>query len=614
MLAFPFLATPAVAYCVIDPARRSGALLLEAERNPKGVLRVAAKRLATSHSREDAGWLWATSAVAHMLLDRPDIAAIDATRGLSAIRSSPGASARLQLEAIDAGASEDEPRARAGIRLLQRKRLALTRGSAADICLLDTIGSLQHSIDQPQAATRTITAAYRMTARPGFETQRAWLTMMMAAILMRAHDRDGALALNQEGVDLAKAHNLPINLANLLYQRGLYLIERKNQRGALAALTESANIAARLQGPESAAYAQMAACQANLELGNIDAADRLCLKASGPLEKTASTKKVSLLLARIALARHDPRTALKQIGGVIDGKAETATSTIQTDALEIRARARASLGDAAGAYSDLSDYLVRMRTSYAGILETQTAELRARMLADRKDAQNSVLRVELRRAAETSRVRQRLTLVVSVGSILIIGLLTYAILLGRRHRRRLLNLADTDFLTTLPNRRSVYRHCNSMDRCRVLSVALLDLDRFKSLNDQHGHAAGDEALQLFAVIAQSNIRVTDSIARWGGEEFLILLPDTTIEKTIEIVERIRQASRAIALQAAPEYTLTFSAGIASQSGTAISLDPLVTSADAALYRAKAAGRDRTMVGVSSASPKSDDTSSGSHVS
>lgn len=185
----------------------------------------------------------------------------------------------------------------------------------------------------------------------------------------------------------------------------------------------------------------------------------------------------------------------------------------------------------------------------------------------------------------------------------------YTILLGRRHRRRLLGLADTDFFTSLPNRRSVNRNCDGIDAVGLLSVALLDLNRFKALNDQYGHAAGDEALKAFAAVARSAIRATDSIARWGGEEFLMLLPATTAEKTVEIIERIRQAIATIALKSAPGYTMAFSAGVASRSGTAVSLDALVTAADAALYRAIAAGRDRTVVDVSTPSPDNPSTTS-----
>jgi diguanylate cyclase (GGDEF)-like protein len=77
------------------------------------------------------------------------------------------------------------------------------------------------------------------------------------------------------------------------------------------------------------------------------------------------------------------------------------------------------------------------------------------------------------------------------------------------------------------------------------SVALIDLDRFKALNDQLGHATGDRVLKEFAAIATASIRSTDTLGRWGGEEFLLLLPDTTLDTAMEILDRMRQLVAAV---------------------------------------------------------------------
>ena len=115
-----------------------------------------------------------------------------------------------------------------------------------------------------------------------------------------------------------------------------------------------------------------------------------------------------------------------------------------------------------------------------------------------------------------------------------------------------------------------------------LSVAILDIDRFKSYNDTHGHLAGDEVLRACAKAWDSALRAEDTIVRFGGEEFLVLLPDTEPEQAAEIVERLRRTT---------PMGQTCSAGLALWD-RAESIDDLLRRADEALYLAKASGRDQ----------------------
>ncbi len=128
-----------------------------------------------------------------------------------------------------------------------------------------------------------------------------------------------------------------------------------------------------------------------------------------------------------------------------------------------------------------------------------------------------------------------------------------------------------------------------------MSVALLDLDRFKDLNDRFGHAAGDEALQAFADVIRSGMRSTDVAARWGGEEFLLILPGTDELEAADIIDRMRGAAAAITIKGAPDRKVAFSAGVAARRDIGMPLDDIVARADAALYSAKAQGRNRTVL-------------------
>jgi diguanylate cyclase (GGDEF)-like protein/PAS domain S-box-containing protein len=148
-------------------------------------------------------------------------------------------------------------------------------------------------------------------------------------------------------------------------------------------------------------------------------------------------------------------------------------------------------------------------------------------------------------------------------------------------------LARSDALTGLPNRRGLDEQLpREMARARrsesSLCLAILDLDRFKAYNDSNGHLAGDEMLRRCAVAWDSELRGEDTIVRFGGEEFLVVLPDTDPELAVEIVERLRAATPA---------EQTCSAGLACWD-FAETAEDLVGRADSALYRAKASGRDR----------------------
>jgi diguanylate cyclase (GGDEF)-like protein/PAS domain S-box-containing protein len=166
---------------------------------------------------------------------------------------------------------------------------------------------------------------------------------------------------------------------------------------------------------------------------------------------------------------------------------------------------------------------------------------------------------------------------------------------------KLSRVATIDELTGLGNRRLLVQQLDleierGRRQGRPLSVALVDFDRFKQLNDTRGHAAGDAALRHFAAMAQESLRATDHAGRWGGEEFLLLLPDTDREPAITTLERLLHDLRSRAVEFdGDSLHVTASAGV-SCTNCEESAEAILQRADAALYRAKANGRDRVEVG------------------
>lgn len=181
------------------------------------------------------------------------------------------------------------------------------------------------------------------------------------------------------------------------------------------------------------------------------------------------------------------------------------------------------------------------------------------------------------------------------------SLLLYAIgtiLMSSEHlRAQFEQLATRDSLTHAFTR----RHWNSLCegellRCkrsgRSMAVLALDLDHFKAVNDNHGHQAGDVVLKNFVAHVNAHLRQSDHLGRFGGEEFLLLLPETSLEQATQVAERIRTDLA----RSAASPSCTVSIGVTTSDGRDSTVEAILARADAAMYRAKAGGRNRVETG------------------
>jgi two-component system cell cycle response regulator len=163
-------------------------------------------------------------------------------------------------------------------------------------------------------------------------------------------------------------------------------------------------------------------------------------------------------------------------------------------------------------------------------------------------------------------------------------------------------LAVTDQLTGLYNRRYMSSHVgtlitNAAESGRELSLLILDIDYFKSINDTHGHDVGDQILREFAKRIIANVRSVDLACRYGGEEFVVIMPDTDLSFAYMVAERVRQqvASMPFQIDRAPgNVHVTISVGVTTSEGKGDTPEALLRRADQALYRAKRDGRNRVV--------------------
>ncbi|WP_346838099.1 GGDEF domain-containing protein [Microbulbifer sp. SAOS-129_SWC] len=159
--------------------------------------------------------------------------------------------------------------------------------------------------------------------------------------------------------------------------------------------------------------------------------------------------------------------------------------------------------------------------------------------------------------------------------------------------------ASTDALTGLANRREAYRAMNELERrnrhlAGRYAVLIGDLDNFKFINDTYGHAFGDRVLQDVAEALRDNTRADDIVARWGGEEFLVLLPNTDLNGAGILAEKLRGRVEALSQRYNPPVTISISFGVAEGDPATATHGQLLAEADARMYRAKDSGRNKVV--------------------
>ncbi len=163
-------------------------------------------------------------------------------------------------------------------------------------------------------------------------------------------------------------------------------------------------------------------------------------------------------------------------------------------------------------------------------------------------------------------------------------------------KSRYKQLASTDPLTKTLNREGIRPSIESAmtnwkENKQVAALIMLDIDDFKSLNDTHGHDAGDEVLQKVSEVLKSNIRATDKLARWGGEEFIIISENTNIDDALKLTEKLRMALEKHDFQYG-KITASFGVSLVQNN-----IEPWFKKADNALYSAKKQGKNKVQLAV-----------------
>ena len=359
---------------------------------------------------------------------------------------------------------------------------------------------------------------------------------------------------------------------------------------------------------DSAGIAAALMAQATLEAGRKRHADVLrMLDEAEPVLRGIGTGNTARLMALYtqrlrSLVALDRRS---QLPAALAGALALAESGVQPTARERLARAvaagQAALGQHALAYQSMEQAHRLAEESLGQASRAQVLRLQALYDQSQREAELAELR-HAKEAARLSLLAQQamssmLWVALGAASLLMAG----AAFVGWRQwtrRREMAELALRDTLTGLPNRRAIEAYARAqLSQSRRLklpfSLAMIDLDHFKAVNDRHGHATGDAVLRALAQAAPLVLRAPDRLGRWGGEEFLLVLPGTARHELPGLYRRLRDAFAAAPVPGLPQpHGCSFSMGAAEATGHADHIEALIDTADRRLYEAKAAGRDR----------------------
>lgn len=296
------------------------------------------------------------------------------------------------------------------------------------------------------------------------------------------------------------------------------------------------------------------------------------------------------------------RGAIAAARAIFDELLELEGSRWEIEVLKARAQVEASLGNGGRAYELLLDYHEQAMALQSQNSSERLMTLRVEMEDARKDYEIELLKEEARvddlklEQQERQNRMQRWTTLSWIGTTFVAVVF---LALQLRNTRRFRDLSSRDELTGLYNRRFIFGYLEKLTRelpldRGELSIVLIDVDNFKRINDQYGHPAGDCILETMASLGLQLLRPGDEMARVGGEEFLCVLPRTSVHKARGVARRLLECIREhrFALPDGSAVQVTVSIGVASFGPGCRDADSLYAAADDAMYRAKTSGKDQ----------------------
>jgi diguanylate cyclase (GGDEF)-like protein len=472
-------------------------------------------------------------------------------------------------------------------------------------CVLRDRGWLNFRDGNPDQALDDLLHAYSLLRKYATRDEAMVAAGRLSMAQFSVRDYTQALALADETVAFFREQKAQIRLATALDRRAAILKAAGRIDEAIVAATEALHIHEQIGDRVGTGLSQLRMCGVEIDHNALKEAGQWCDRAELTLSQTSGMddndfRTLAALRGRLFLALGRSKEAVEQFDRAIaPGGAQPADDVAEL--YELRSRAHAAIGNYAAAFNDQGEYLRRVREQ--GTLDRirEVAALRVQFENGQEKQKIALLEKDKKLAEERISAQTRTTQLVAIAGLA--GLVTafflgYALLSHRRHRAELIRLAERDELTGLLNRRAIVRKAvecltRSRESKGTLIIGLVDLDHFKSINDRFGHAVGDQLLQRFSAALRTSLHAREIFGRYGGEEFLILFPDTTLDEARASAERLRTHVRDQRMRVDDiEVSVTLSMGLAGYEGGDVLFDQVARRADIALYVAKTQGRDR----------------------
>jgi len=444
-------------------------------------------------------------------------------------------------------------------------------------------------------------AAYRQAGIPG-EVES--LVLSIAVAYRRMGDAEQARRYFTQALKRMQARSDWEGVATNMIQLGFLAEESGAPERAVRPFQQALDIAIAHRLPDTSNSALLGLAHAQIGLGQGELALRTLGRAhQGFAARQDSSAEDSLaLLAGQALARQGRHSdALAHYRMALPLIKRNGNDRYLADLYKAQATSLEALGHTDAALSDYKQYTElqlrlqgKMRLEQGRLLEYEY-EIRRGEFENRRLRSEAATKQEQVHALE--RVRQWQWLTIVLGGLLL-ALLTSLAWRHGRSARRLSRQSLIDPLTGIANRAAIeaeaIRAIEGAPRTdSAVSLLMLDLDHFKAINDRHGHAAGDRVLCATTDAWQAQLRGRDPLGRIGGEEFVVVCADTTLEQAMVVAERLREATASLDFaDIDPALRVTVSIGVAQSQRSGDTHEGVLARADAALYRAKQRGRDR----------------------
>lgn len=548
--------------------------------------------------RRHAQWQ-AIAAEAHRHLSDLNRSLLHARAGIALLAGDNSSDLAVRLRTVNALVSDD---AFANAEYEALATLTADRPLALG-CVLRDRGWARQRLGDIDGALSDLMRAHANLGQYGSSDEQQVATGRLATVYQNGGDAQTALALIDETVQHFRDTGAAVRLGTALSRRAMVLMQLKRPKEAEASALEALALAESRGELAGTGQVLTTLCRIKYLQGQpkeaLAACDRseAALLSSGTMDiddrATLVVQRAEVLQGRdlTAAAMNQLQAVVRQAGDLSPGLVARAQAVL--------ALAYEASGNYRAAFEAQRAVLAFQRTFNDSERISAQALMRARFGTQRAEKQSH----QLTQDKQLAEGRLWIALGLAAGALVAVVALVALAIISRKQRRQLRRLAEVDDLTGLPNRRKIVQTAMQQlaNRRDVqgtahpdLVLGVIDVDLFKSINDRFGHVVGDQVLKQLAAMAPLALQGAGSVGRYGGEEFLLVLPAGDIAGATEVAERLRAAVAAFSFSVGTGVPLQFtvSIGLAAAQAGDTAFDQVVQRADSALYRAKARGRNR----------------------